>query len=998
METIGPEASKLGIYHHNLLQQFTEIQKHQVTNRLVKEIYKFLTTGGKKEVSVKAFHEALSKKYDVSVEDHKESSFRSSIRNIIRKFKDLQKNTKTEQQKRRPDDFLDEVYQVILSSKSLKRKREDQLSCQKRTKVSNPNNCTPLDQSVQKLETHIEIAQLQSKVQELEHSNHKLIKENKRLTVKLKKSNDKLKTVYGAIRRGQQPKRFFQNVKNRNKSIELWKKKAKLERQAKRKVEKSMEKIGKQPGINKKVHSYTVEALKSTIQRLKEAEGENRFLQNQVEELKEEVIEQKERKKVETKTDGKRINPSIKEASMYLQSLGVAEHRCSQAIKFSVETVTDVTFDGNLPSRTTQGRLPSEMKALALKRVAEKTANKKDLTAKYDGSTDKRGRHVTEVEVATASETFLVGLRTQVSGTAEEYAETIQDALHEVDQMGGQEKGNLLSRVSNTMTDRHVVNSVVDRHLETAKGSSLHKLRCFMHPLDSFHKVCEKVLKEKENVPKDKYTQNPYTHRGESMTQAFIRCVSKLFHDVSVAVGQDLINYLRSTGFQTRKENPFQRWVGSKFNILFESAKTAYVYSPSILQFLSKVSQSRNPVSVSILNFLKGAECNRELKCLGVIEVYFTGPWERLAKNEDLTILDVNEYLNNAVQQLQQWIETPKPLLTSHGQNCFGQDIDLTERFIKTIHQEEHDDETAALLSSLLQAIMDVIKRQLSSQLPGGEFWNPSQQMREETKSCSATNISGERKFGKMKAFQTKAPSMTIEKIESKEMFEVNKVREAMMSKTKEQRREDVLWATKAGRKMRQKDRQRAEKYQEGMLKRLRDSRKAKNEKEEKGRTSLENMIATVFKYGGLWETPQDMQDNLDNLSETAKREAIKSQVKLRTHLLKCKAPNSILLTKSNSTELKNHLETVMSIEVAPEFTSVYNALRNPRILLNATVVQKYDDEETGQETDYRGTITKMIDNEFEFTFDVDVDKPEYLTIEEVIVDLASGDLTIVEP
>ena len=63
--------------------------------------------------------------------------------------------------------------------------------------------------------------------------------------------------------------------------------------------------------------------------------------------------------------------------------------------------------------------------------------------------------------------------------------------------------------ISNTMTDRHIVNLAVDKHLETAKGTPLHKLRCSMHPLDSFQKACNNVLKEKEKAIKDKYTQNP---------------------------------------------------------------------------------------------------------------------------------------------------------------------------------------------------------------------------------------------------------------------------------------------------------------------------------------------------------------------------------------------------------------------------------------------------------------------------------------------------------
>ena len=110
------------------------------------------------------------------------------------------------------------------------------------------------------------------------------------------------------------------------------------------------------------------------------------------------------------------------------------------------------------------------------------------------------------------------------------------------------------------------------------------------------------------------------------MAQAFIRCTSKLFHNVSVAVGQDLANFLKISGFNT-KETLFQRWVGSKFNILFVSAKVVYLI-PKYSAFPFKVSLSNNPVSVSIMNFLKRADYKMDLMCLGVIEVYLTSSWE----------------------------------------------------------------------------------------------------------------------------------------------------------------------------------------------------------------------------------------------------------------------------------------------------------------------------------------------------------------------------------
>ena len=264
-------------------------------------------------------------------------------------------------------------------------------------------------------------------------------------------------------------------------------------------------------------------------------------------------------------------DPKVKETSMYLQSMGLSEHQCSKALKMSVETVTNCKLVGKLPSHSTQSRLSSEMKALALKRVAEETNSAKNLTLKYDGTTDKSGRHITEVEIATGKETFLVGLKPQAAGAASDYVQSIEDSLHSIDNAQNNPKGTLLSNVSNTMTDRHIINSAIDKTLAEKKGGKINPCRCFLHPPDTFEKRCDKVLKDDKEDERLKklYSTLPYQHRGESMTQALMRCFEKLFHGNDINIGQDLTNYFRGLGFKTTP----QQWVGNKFNLLFQSGK-----------------------------------------------------------------------------------------------------------------------------------------------------------------------------------------------------------------------------------------------------------------------------------------------------------------------------------------------------------------------------------------------------------------------------------------
>ena len=239
---------------------------------------------------------------------------------------------------------------------------------------------------------------LQRQVELLERENAKLNSKNTKLQQKLAASNANLKRVYTLCGKHTTAKWFIQNQKKRYISIGRWKNKAKVERSKRRKLEQQCSKFK----VQKNEVEVAKKTLSTTLKRMKDQAKEARFLENKVEELKETAEE--ETRKINTRSDGTRINPKLKEASMYLQSLGLAEHKCSEAIKLIVETMREEEIEGPLPSRTSQGRIASEMKALAMQRVAEATSGQKHMTLKYDGTTDRRGRHISEVEVATNTE------------------------------------------------------------------------------------------------------------------------------------------------------------------------------------------------------------------------------------------------------------------------------------------------------------------------------------------------------------------------------------------------------------------------------------------------------------------------------------------------------------------------------------------------------------------------------------------------------------------
>ena len=102
-------------------------------------------------------------------------------------------------------------------------------------------------------------------------------------------------------------------------------------------------------------------------------------------------------------------------------------------------------------------------------------------------------------------------------------------------------------------------------------------------------KDCDKTIKSfevssniKDMKIADKY---PYTNRGESETQATIRCTSKLFHDPQYNCAKTLRLHLKNTGSVTAEtENRsvvFHHFVGNHFHIYFLNRAGCAAYNNS---------------------------------------------------------------------------------------------------------------------------------------------------------------------------------------------------------------------------------------------------------------------------------------------------------------------------------------------------------------------------------------------------------------------------------
>nr|XP_054756519.1 uncharacterized protein LOC129262428 [Lytechinus pictus] len=408
--------------------------------------------------------------------------------------------------------------------------------------------------------------------------------------------------------------------------------------------------------------------------------------------------------------EGKQFNTSVREASFYLQDIGVPEHRTSEAIRIVSETINGRQI-GCLPSSSTQHRMASEMKVLSKSQVRESLKDKNNLTIKYDGTTKGRVGHLTEVEVASKEKTFLVGVSQQVGGAADEYVRTIEEACDAIS------PDILCNKTTNTMTDRCITNDSVDKKLEKEKNIHLNKFRCAMHPLDTIAKEVNKALKKMDDVH-DRTRKMPFNKGGECNVQAFIRVGSKLFNSESCGDSTDLRSFLKGRGHQ----KVLPRWVGNRFDILFSSAGLLYHIGPSIVEYFRTVTKPSNDLHRSFVNAWNDKNiCH--LRCLGLMGHLVTHPWMEAA-SQDLNILEMNANYYSAVQVLERWAGNPSSLL--RDQHTIFSSDPMRDDIFQSLVSPPYEDQMEEPMRGMLMAALEVTKRQLQSQLPGGVFWEPS--------------------------------------------------------------------------------------------------------------------------------------------------------------------------------------------------------------------------------------------------------------------------------
>ena len=195
---------------------------------------------------------------------------------------------------------------------------------------------------------------------------------------------------------------------------------------------------------------------------------------------------------------------------------------------------------------------------------------------------------------------------------------------------------------------------------------------------------------------------------------------------------------------------------------------------------------------------------------------------------------------------------------------------------------------TITLLQDLCQASLIIIERQLKDQLPGGHYWDPSEALQHQVRSCSATNISGERNFAIVNQIIYCAKNAKPSYVESKVMFQVNKTSSWLVERDNAANHKCTDHARKVARKNTEADKERKEQLQRELQEKPRLSRQRIHQRENTAREKIEQWFELAYKHGGLWISPGKIEDETRKLSMTGAKSILKAQINIWTKVMKC--------------------------------------------------------------------------------------------------------------
>ncbi|XP_069103061.1 putative leucine-rich repeat-containing protein DDB_G0290503 [Argopecten irradians] len=681
----------------------------------------------------------------------------------------------------------------------------------------------------------------------------------------------------------------------------------------------------------KDVDKTLVKEMKETIKTL---ESENAVLREQVDEALE------GHKKISVFHNGK-YDDAIRLVYIDLLQMGVSIKNCQNVVKSVLSNLMHVEID-RLPQKTLATLLTVEAQILAQAQAAEEILQCENATLHLDG-TKKHFEEYSGFQISVGGgRSFSLGHQLMATGDTDSYIEatvnTVEELASALTDDENEKKtyvANLMMKIKNLMTDRHIVNKCYQHKFENLrkqygeeiidnwdtltedeknKTAEVNGLFCGLHVIINMASASLKGLKEFED-----HNEIVNNYNQQSAASELIRACAKAF---MVTSGDEKSgDALEFKHFLDSMEQKFHfiTFKHNRFNVLFHDAGAMYFHCKHVLEYLSSGRTSKcNKLLTAIHNGCENERILSECRALGLVGKLICGPLWRLLEDQNTSFFEMNEHWLQLKVFLEQYQQHPEDLLKGN-QTFRGASIDKDEVYEKLIEPNaQYDKPTLEAIQSICRAMLPVITRQLEDQLPGGKYDNPSADLVQETSTAPLTNRLSEADFSDLDRSVNQAPQKGKASRSGTICYKRNKTKEYLKTLTKSKKEKYMKIARNLAKERAAQDgvKTLAVRKQRLLLqaKRIEKKEAAKQKKAER-----ENNIREKLECEGVWTSYNIVSERLDGLSRTKKVQKIKDQILGHKLILKSNISDKSLFSwtknKRNLTvaELQENLVAIIN-------------------------------------------------------------------------------------
>ena len=690
-------------------------------------------------------------------------------------------------------------------------------------------------------------------------------------------------------------------------------------------------------------------------QELDECYRKIKELKNERDELMDMVAFLEENRTVQTFHNGK-YTDNVREVYMKLLNLNIGRKNIKDTICIVLKNLANLDVD-RLPSESLTSRLFIEAKCLAEIQTANMMIENSNCTLHYD-ETSKFGDRYGSLQVTTPTGSYICGMFDMDCGTGERLFEYLKDCITELatflDSGSNSEKdlAKLVFSFVNTMTDRHITNTIVDELLvkwrlelapqiydsfdelsATAKEKITHinSFKCNLHFLIGLATEANKALIEFEEVAckEMKKSFNILPSQSESGAVRTIRTVCKTFQKHGSEEAGVMANF---AVFLKDMKCHLASFRGNRFNIVFWNGAATYFHRNHFHEFF-ELHGTPNKLLRAVQEDLNNL-CNiAGVRALGIIDKLITGPFWRLIEDESKGgILDLNQYFQHMQLKFKEWAEDATPLLYDHLHVCLFPDIEIhKDDLYNSLFADSGSSTLDTLTVEALEVIFNhfnlVVQRQLRDHLQEGKFDKPSPSLIEESQYVPKTNQIGESVFGTLDRLIRERPNATTLNLSSSIQYVHNKTGEWLNELPHDEKEKYMQKARQKVNTTIDEYKKRKHLVKERIQARMNLKHQEKLKDQQKQADERRKIIAALTKHGGEWTTVAMMDEFMnDEKNENKKRDALLAQLKYHKKVLKTPVEDKTILNQQKNGQVYTTNELMENLKKVIQQIEIYDS------------------------------------------------------------------------